>query len=86
MYDRCMPSTSDKASDLVESARRAFAAGDFANAEALYQDAIAAFPNSQVNVKVQVEAYIGLADCVDARGDDSRALRALARVIQGDAN
>jgi hypothetical protein len=83
MYASYMPSSPERASKLVESARRAFSGGDFANAEALYQDAIAAFLRSKANIKAQLEAYIGLADCVDARGGDSQALRALIKTIQG---
>jgi len=65
--------------DLLEAAKRAAAIGDHINAEQLYQDAIAAFPKT--HSKEQVTAYIGLADSVDARGGDSTALRALAKIM-----
>lgn len=66
--------------DLVEAAKQAAASGDHLNAEELYQDAIAAFSKSETHSR-EVEAYIGLADTVDARGGDSTGLRALAKIM-----
>jgi hypothetical protein len=70
-----------KALDLVEAAKRSAAGGDHFNAEILYQDAIAAFSKSNTQSKEHVAAFIGLADSIDARGGDSKALRAVAKAM-----
>jgi hypothetical protein len=82
MYDSGMNSKLDKAHDLLESARRAAADRDLPQAESLYQDAIAALVNNRSSLKLQIEAYIGLADCIDARGGNSDGLRKLAKIME----
>jgi len=82
-----------KGIELLAAAKQAAAVGDHYNAEALYQDAIAAFSNgntpSKKHSKEQVDAFIGLANSIDARGGDSKALRAVAKAMasacDGDA-
>jgi hypothetical protein len=78
-----------KGIELLAAARQAAALADHYNAEALYQDAIAAFSKSaKRRSKEQVDAFIGLADSIDARGGDSSVLRAVAKAMAGacDAN
>ena len=72
-----------KAIELLAAAKRTAALGDHFDAEALYQDAIAAFSQIHTYSKEQVDAFIGLADSIDARGGDSKALRAVAKVMAG---
>ena len=70
-----------RAIELLAAAKRAAALGDHFNAEALYQDAIAALSKIRAYSKEQVDAFIGLADSIDARGGDSKALRAVAKAM-----
>jgi hypothetical protein len=67
-----------RATTLLAEAKVAAASGDHVRAEELYQEAVMLFPGPS---RQQVEALIGLADCIDALGRNSGLMRAVAKAV-----